>query len=143
MATFNRTREGSRNQKKGVCVAAATIDMADIPASGDIAELFDLPENALVTGVRMNVKTAFTGGSASAATLLMALGGATISAAMSIFTTGVKTLTVTSRDTGVGGIVTAVCAFTGGVPTVGSVEVMVEYIEYTKNTGELTNYSTT
>ena len=54
-----------------------------------------------------------------------------------------KTLTVTKVDTGTGAKLTATAVIVGALPTTGKATILVEYVEYNKNTGELTPYSTT
>ncbi len=141
MATLNKTREGQRNQKKGISVAHATIDFSEFDATGDVAELFELPENAHIARIHLNVKTAFNAGTSMV--IVGKLGASTVMASISIATTGVKTLTVTQLDAGTGAQFTLTTTVVGAMPTAGKAEIMVEYIEYTKNSGELTDYSAT
>lgn len=143
MATLNRTREGIRNQKKGVCVASALIKFDDFTDIAGVAELIELPEDALVIAAHLYVKIAFNAGTSM--TLQLKSGSDSIFAAVSVQSTGLKATAAPplKADTGVGSKLTATVVIVGALPTVGAVVAVVEYIEYNKNTGEYTDYSTT
>jgi len=141
MATLNKTREGTRNQKKGITVGHANITIADYAATLDVAELFDIPENAHIVRAHLNVKTAFNAG--TSITFTFRIGTDILVAAISAATTGIKSLTVTQRDSGVGGFCNLLPTIVGAIPTTGEAEFMLEYIEYDKNNGEYTDYSAT
>ena len=141
MATLNKTREAIRNRKKVSAFAAVELDFNDFEDIAGVAELVELPEDALIIGVHLNVKAAFNAG--TSITVALKADAATIAAAISIATTGVKTLTVTKVDTGNGAKLTATAVIVGALPTTGLATILVEYVEYNKNTGELTPYSTT
>ncbi len=141
MATLNKTREGTRNQKRGTSIGHANITIADYDATLDLAELFNIPENAHIVRAHLNVKTAFNAG--TSITFTIRLGTTIFVAAISVATTGVKTLTVTPLDSGVGGLCILLPTIVGALPTTGEAELMVEYIEYDKSTGEYTDYSAT
>jgi len=141
MAVLNRTRIGLRNQKKSVCASHAELTFEDFPASGDVAQVFAIPEDSLLTAINLNVKEAFNAG--ASIVIAATLNGAPVMASISIATTGIKTLTVTKRDSGAGGLLLVTCTIVGAVPTAGKADLIVDYTEYTKNSGEYTEYSTT
>lgn len=136
MATYDQTLNGKNNQKKGVCASSATLNFTDqAVASTETVSVFTLPENAVVTNAFFFVKT---GLSNTTATGKVTIGSTdTIAAVAFAGVDGVlKGGSVTKVHTGTGAEVTVTIGTANA--TDGEVEVVVEYIEYTKTTGELT-----
>ena len=141
MATKNKTRIGTRNQKKGICVAASLLDGADeFAAVADVSELQEIPENALMLKVSCFVTAAFV----TSAVITIKLDGV----AVRVFNVGTSTGSVVGvgltaiLDSGAGGKLTATLTGSASVGT-GKARIIAEYCEYDKNTGEYTDYSTT
>lgn len=138
MAAFDYVRDYKNNHKKSVSLSVGKLIPADNDpiASGDTAKLFRLPPFAIVTNAFILVKTGATGGTQ---TLKISVGGTDVIAAVAVGTASgvIKGGAVTKKYTGTGADVVV----TGGVATLadGEYEVCVEYVEYTKVTGELTN----
>ena len=149
MATQNLTRgdNGVRNQKKGVCVAATTVTYDEILTSGDSYELFVLPENSIIMSASILVKTASNSATSAAVDLgyagsdVLVDGGNLKSTAGTVLSGGTNAV-VPGSDTGTGKTVTFKHTFVGA-PTAGEFVVVIEYVEYTKNSGEYTEYSAT
>lgn len=136
MATYNQTLNGKNANKKSVCVSSATLDFGEQAVGiGETVALFNLPANAVVTNAFFNVTSGVAG---VTATGKISIGGTDAIAAVAFGgSVAIKGGAVTKVATGTG----AEVLVTGGVAaaTAGTVEVVVEYIEYTKTTGELTN----
>lgn len=105
-------------------------------ANGDVVTLLTLPENVDVTNAYIHVVTAPTDGTQ---TLQIALGATNLIAAIAVgaVSGAYKGGTVTKANSGTGSDITV----TTGVAdlTDGEFRIVVEYVEYTKVTGELTN----
>jgi len=141
MATINRTREAERSLKKSYSVSSVTLTPEDITADLDVLEMFHIPRNSIVTDVNAIIKTSFNPG--VALTVEGDLGTTIVMNALDIAAApGVQTPSVLKANTDTGDFFTLEIALAGGLPTVGEVEIIVEYIEYTKNNGELTQLST-
>ena len=141
MTTLNKTREGTRNRKKAISFATANLDGADeFAAIGDVSELAEIPEDALIMEASIFVKAAFI----AAAVITLKLDGV----AIRVFNVGTSTgnvagVALTAKlDSGIGGKLTATLTGSATVGT-GEAVVAVSYVEYNKTTGELTPYSTT
>jgi hypothetical protein len=141
MATKNKTREGTRNRKKQIEVAASVLDGADeFAAVGDVSELQEIAEDALIIEATCFVKSAFI----TSAVITLKLDGV----AIRVFNVGTSTgniagVALTAKlDSGIGGKLTATLSGSATVGT-GVAVILVDYVEYNKNTGELTPYSTT
>lgn len=138
MAAFDYSRNYKNNSKKSVSLSVGTLVPADNDpiAIADTAKLFRLPPFAVVTNAFLVVKTAPTGGTQ---TLKITVGGTDVIAAIALSTVSgvIKGGAVTKKYSGTGADVTV----TGGVAELadGHIEVVVEYVEFTKVTGELTN----
>jgi hypothetical protein len=137
MATYDQTLEGKNNAKKSVCVSSALIDFGTQNVGiGETVSVFNLPANAVVTNAFFYVNTGVAG---TTATGKVSVGGIDAIAAVAFAgTAGVlKGGAVTKVSTGTGAEVLVTIGTAAA--TAGKVEVIVEYIEYTKSTGELTN----
>ena len=147
MASVNVKTYGKNNQKKGVCASVATIKPADLTnadgvatagtlASGDVVTVFSLPADAIVTNALIVVKTGATTGTQ---TMKITVGSTDVIAAVAVGTAdnAVKGGTVTRAATGTGADVTVTTGV--GALTDGEFEIVVEYVEYVRTTGEYTN----
>ncbi len=147
MANVNLKNAGKHDRKVSRSASAANINPAVLTtadgvatagtlATGDVVTLFTLPENADVTNAYIYVVKATTGGTQ---TLKISVGSTDIVAAVAVGTSaGVfKGGSVTKANSGTGSDVTV----TTGIAalTDGEFRVVVEYVEYSKVTGELTN----
>lgn len=126
-------RNGLFNQKRSVSVGVFAPSEAEILA---VAAVANLPERSLVTGVKTIVLTA--SGTASA-TITAKVGAVAIATNVAVATSGVK-VTATPGYFPTGGEITIIAG--GTAPAAGDlvVEVIVEYIELDKTTGEYTGY---
>ena len=140
MATINRTREAERSLKKSYSVSSVTLKADDITADTDILQLFNIPENSLIYDAEVISKVPFNPG--TSLTVEGRYGGNQVFAPVDLTSiAGIIVLVVTKRDSGAGGFFTLTTSLGGALPTVGEFEIMVKYIEYTKNNGELTQLS--
>ena len=139
MAAYDYKRDYKNNQKKSVCLSSGTLIPADNDTIGigDVATLFRLPAFAVVTNAYILVKVGATTGTQ---TLKITVGATDVIAAVAVGAVdgAIKGGAVTKAYTGTGADVTV----TGGVGAIadGEYEVCVEYDEFTKATGELTNF---
>ena len=137
MATFDQTLNGKNSQKKSISVSSATIDFgAQNLAIADVVSVFTLPADAVVTNAFFYVQTGVAG---VTSTGKITVGTTDVVAAVAFAGTAgaVKGGAVTKAHTGTGSEVTITIGTAAA--TAGVVEVVVEYIEYTKTSGELTN----
>lgn len=132
MATVNKTRLAHANEKKVYSVAAARLKVADFSGT-DTLQLFTIPENCLITAARCVVKTA---------------GQANLVLDMGLTASGNELqndLDVDAASVVGGALTTAIDSGTGktvyltpsAAPTAGEFDIIVEYIEYRRNNGEL------
>ena len=146
MATINHKLPKS-GKKVSRSASTATIKPAEVLASagaavdgtiatGDVVTLLTLPENVDVTNAYIHVVKAPTDGTQ---TLQLSLGSNTLTTALVVGTVSgaYKGGTTTKANSGAGSDIT----LTTGVAdlTDGEFRIVVEYVEYTKVTGELTN----
>ena len=128
------TRNGLYNQKRSVSVGVFDLTEAEILAVAGVA---NLPERCVVTDVKAIVKTVSTTGSSSISVLV---GAVDIGNDIAVTVAGViPEVTVAPKYFPTGGAITVVGGATP--PAAGDllVEVVVEYIELDKVTGEYTN----
>ena len=131
-------RKGTLNQKKTICVAAALLDFTTVGATTESFKLFNLPENAVITNAYVHVVTASDAVTSNAGTIGTAEDGSQVLSAANLKTLG-KQGTFTGQSlTGTGKTIWFKQTVTGAA-TVGEFLVVVEYLEYNKNTGEYTN----
>ena len=136
------TRTNELMQKKGICVFAGMItegaENGNILAATGNHLLGNLPPDAVITNAYAHVKTASDAATTATLKLGTASGGAQLFPAVSVKTTGKKgtfagqLLTDTGVELGLG------LAVAGATTEVGEYLVVVEYLEFTKNTGEYT-----
>lgn len=143
MTDITRLRKNA--EKKVVSVSSAEIRHGDV-AGTTLQELFKLPANALIVTAGVVVETA---GQASLTVDFGFDGGNELGNDLAISATGYKqTLIAVSGNaenitpspripTGTGKTVTAVFS---ADPTAGVFHFIVEYIEYTRGSGEYTNF---
>ena len=137
MARENKTRDGQLAQKKGVCVAVVPFVEADILVDG--AVYVNLPKRSLITRIVSNIMTA--SGTATA-TLDVVANGTNVVEEMAVAAANVtdETLVAAAQYLATGGeLVIKAGAVT---PADGALigELVVEYIELDKNTGEYTKH---
>lgn len=142
MAYTDKTRESKFMQKKSISYFAA--EVFEGTESGQIAVgsgnflLGYLPTNAIVTNAYIHVQTVSDAATSNVATLGTAEGGTQILSAANLKTLGKQgtftgqSLTTTGKPLYLG------VTTTGAATNVGKYIVVVEYLEYTKNTGEYT-----
>lgn len=136
------TRDSRFCYKKAQSHFAAEIKEAEIDTfmTDGTYTIVNLPPNALILDAFVFVKTA-----SDATTATVALGttdgGAEIMAATSLTATGEAGTLVAVLDTGAGQPVYATFASTGSPTGVADYVLNVRYLEYTKNTGDLTRVS--
>jgi len=134
MADLKRT--GTNNQKRGVCILSAPLAEADVLTTGSVYAT--LPPRSVITRVALVAKTV---SGTTSATLTVTANGVNIAANINVTTAGYKAGTLvaaaaylaTGGDIVVkaGGVTPANGAFVG--------DLIVEYIELDKTTGEYTN----
>lgn len=139
MATYNQTRNATNSQKKSISISSATLKFTEqAVASGESVSVFNLPANAVVTNAFFMVETGLTNATAT--------GKITVGSTDAIAAVAFAGVAGAVK----GGAVTKVPTLTGAEVTVtigtanatdGEVVAVVEYIEYDKATGELTNFS--
>lgn len=142
MAHIDMTRENNFHQKKGVCLFASEViegtEDANIAAGSGNFLLSNIPLDAVITDAYIHVETASDAATTNVATLGTTEGGSEILSAADLTSTGKEgtftgqSLTTTGKPLYLG--VTTV----GAITNVGKYIIVVEYIEYTKNTGEYT-----
>lgn len=134
-------RTSSYYQKKSICVAAATL-VADADGIGNASgnfELANLPPEAIITNAYLHTETASDAATSAALTLGTASGGAQILTGGNMKTLGKTGTFVGQSLTGTGKVLWANVTLTGAATLgVGEFHVVVEYLEYTKTTGEYT-----
>tara|TARA_R110002012_G_C11625243_1_gene609385 strand:+ start:1462 stop:1893 length:432 start_codon:yes stop_codon:yes gene_type:complete len=100
-----------------------------------------LPENAIVTGAYVFVKTASDAATSASAKLGTASGGTQIMSSANMKTAGKQGTFTGHLDTGSGTPVYLGVTYTGAATEVGEYVVVIDYLEYTKNSQELTIFS--
>lgn len=132
----DKTRDNNVMQKKGVCVAVIPFVEADVLLAG--STYVNIPERSLITRIISNITTA--SGTASA-TLDVSAGGTVIVNEMAVAATGVtdETLVAAAQYLATGGVI--LIAAGAVTPADGALvgELVIEYIELDKNTGEYTS----
>ena len=135
MARTNLTREYDVSQKKGVCVMVIPFKESEILVDGSVYGV--LPERSLVMAVTSRVSTA---SSTANATLDVVADGTVLVDEMDVATANItdETLVAAARYLPTGGEVVLRAGAT--TPAAGDLvgELVIEYIELDKNTGEYT-----
>lgn len=135
-------REKRFFQKKSECFLAAEAnegtDNGEFPAANGNHQIANLPPDAIITDAYIHVKTGSDAATSATATLGTASGGTEILSAADLKTTGDSGTFTGQSLTGSGVTVWLGLTYVGAATNVGEYVVVVEYLEYTKNTGEYT-----
>ena len=131
----DQLREGLNSQKRSVCVGVYKIT-ADALSDNE-AKVAYLPQRSLITSVRAVVKTA--SGNAGG-NVKVKVGGIAVTGDMTVgaVTTVTGTLTASQQYQATGGLVSVVPGGTAPTGTDYEFEIVMEYIELDKTTGEYT-----
>lgn len=143
MADLSRYNNAFKKKLPSVMafVLAEGTGKGDIAAASDNHLVGYLPEDAIVTNAYVVAKTVSDAATSAAAKLGTASGGSQIMSAGDLKTAG-KTGTFTGHSlTGTGKPVYLGLTYTGAATAVGEYVIVIEYLEYTKNSQELTNFS--
>lgn len=141
------SREKTFAQKKSECFFAGELNEGT--GSGDVAaaagtfnlELANLPPDSIITNAYVMIKTASDAATTAAATLGTTAGGSEILSAIDL-TVAAQDGTFTGASlTGTGVTLHLEIVYTGATTAVGEYVVVVEYLEYTKKSGEYTNFT--
>lgn len=139
------TRYNESCQKKSVSVMVAPI--TEGTGNGEISAatanhlIAKLPAKSHITNAYVFVATASDAATSAAATVGTASGGAQILSAVNLKTTGKQGTFAGMTDTATGVDVYLNLTYTGAATNVGRYRVVIEYLEYTKNTGEYTKFN--
>ena len=137
MTRKNKTRDGAVVQKKGVCVAVIPFVEADILVDGSV--YVELPKRSAITRIYVNTKV--PSGTSSANISVYVNGNIVVS---NFLATSIRFIqaslisTATYLETGGDIVIKA-----GSIPpATGSLvaDLIVEYVEFDKNTGEYTTF---
>jgi len=135
-------REDRFFQKKQECHFA--VDLSEGTESYELAlgsanhELANLPPDAIIVDAYIHVKTASDAVTSNVATLGTSSGGTEILSAANLKTAGEQGTFAGQTDTGTGVTLFLGVTVTGAQTAVGKYVVVVEYLEYNKNTGDYT-----
>jgi len=143
MANTNMTREDRLMQKKSECFFAAELvegtESYNIGVVSANYLLANIPPNSIITNAYIHVETVSDAATTNVATLGTTEGGSEIVSAGDLKTAVGKTGTFTGQSlTGTGKGLYLGLTVTGAATAVGEYIVVVEYMEYRKNTGEYT-----
>lgn len=147
MAYTDMTRSGEFAQKKSICVFAADItegtnvSEGQVPAATGNFLVGKLPPDSVITNAYVHVITAGDAATSATAKLGTTEGGSEVLSAANLKTLG-KQGTFTGQvhtDTGVD--LYLGLTVTGAATNVAHYVVVVDYLEYQKNTGEYTQFS--
>ena len=143
MATVDITRSEGRTTKRGISVFSTTIDVAEAATSADVYQVLVLPAESQVLRASVQIMTANDAATSAIADLGFDGGDELINdvdltAAADTFVENTGSAVPTIKETG--GTVTYTPTYTGAL-TAGKVLVTIEYNEYEKKTGELTNFA--
>lgn len=131
-------RIGTLNQKKGICVAAALLDFDTLGAATASFQLFNLPPEAVITGAYVHVVKASDAVTSNAGSIGTAENGTEVLSSADLKVAG-KQGTFTGQSLTTTGKTIWFKQTVTGAATVGKFLVVVEYLEYNKNSGEYTN----
>lgn len=145
MAYVDMTRSNDFMKKKSICLFAGEVNegadvlAGEIPAGTNANYLLaNLPENAIITNAYIHVETGSNAATSATATLGTTEGGTQILSAGNLKTTG-KQGTFTGQSlTGFGKSLYLGVTYVGAATNAGKFKVVVEYVEYRKDSGELT-----
>jgi len=144
MANTDITRSGEFAQKKSICVFAADVregtnlQEGEIPAATGNFLIAKLPPDAIITNAYVNVVTAGDAATSASAKLGTAEGGTEVLSAANLKTVGKQGTFTGQSVTGTGVDLFLGLTVTGVATNVAHYVVVVEYLEYQKNTGEYT-----
>ena len=137
------TREGNYFKKKQTSYFAGEIVEGEgsvVQGSGNY-QLANLPAGVLITNAYVFVRTASDAATSAAVTLGTASGGAQILTGANLKTAGKQGTFAGMSDTGTGKQLWLNVAVTGATSVDAKYLVVVEYLEPSKVTGELTNFN--
>ena len=145
MANIDLTRTGELAQKKGVCVFSGLL--VEGTGNGELGILTDnyhlgkLPPDAIITNAYIHIVTASDAATSNTGKLGTAEAGSQILSAANLKTLGKQGTFTGQSKTATGVDVFLTTTIVGAATAVGEYVVTVEYLEYTKNTGEYTKFS--
>lgn len=138
------TRTNELAQKKSICVFAGQInegtERGEVESADGNHLLGNLPPDAIILDAFIHVKTASDAATSATGTLGTASAGTQILSAADLKTTGDSGTFTGQSLTGTGKEVWLGLAYVGANTDVGEYIVVVEYLEYEKNTGEYTRF---
>lgn len=138
------SRTGELNQKKGICYFSGQInegtDNGEISAANGDHLLGNLPPDAIITDAYIHVVTASDAATSATATLGTTEGGSEVMSAADLKTTGEQGTFTGQSLTATGVPLYLGITYVGAATEVGEYVVAVEYLEFTKNTGEYTRF---
>lgn len=144
MAYTDKTRYGEMAQKKVSSVFAAELSFGTADENVALATghylVAKLPPEAVITNAYVHVVTASDAATSAVATLGTAEAGTQILSAANLKTAG-KQGTFTGQSLTTTGVDVYLGITLTGAATVGKFLVVIEYLEYSKNTGEYTQIS--
>ena len=138
-------RTGELAQKKTICMFAGKLvegtDTGELTAGTDDDYLLaNLPPEAVILDAYIHVETASDAATSAVATLGTTEGGSEILSAADLTSTGEQGTFAGQSLTGTGVELYLGINYTGAATAVGEYIVVVEYLEYEKNTGEYTRF---
>lgn len=141
MAFTDIRREGTFAQKKSVCVMGAVISEGEeLEAVSGNYKIASLPKDAVITDAYVEVITASDAATSAVATLGTTEGGSEIASAIDLAAVAIDGTFTGKSATGTGKDVFLGITYTGAATNVGKYAVVIEYTEYTKTTGEYTQF---
>ena len=143
MAFLDKTREGDFMQKRSECFFAIELNEGtedyEIAVAGGSVLLANLPPDSIITDAYIHVKTASDAVTSSTGILGTAEDGTEILSAADLKATGDEGTFTGQSLTGTGVPVYFKITKVGGDGTaIGEMVIVIEYLEYTKRTGEYT-----
>jgi len=139
-------REKRFFQKKQECFFAGEAnegtENGEFPAVNGNHQLANLPPDAIITNAYIHVETASDAAISAVATLGTTSGGTEILSAADLTTVGEQGTFTGQSLTGTGVTLWLGLAYVGAATNVGKYKVVVEYLEYRKNTGDYTQIPT-
>jgi len=137
-------REGTMAQKKVECFFATELNEGtesfELALGNGNHEIANLPANILITDAYIHVKTAGDAATSSTFTLGTTSGGTQILSAANGKTLGDQGTFTGQSDTGSGKTLFLGVTKVGAETAIGKFVIVVEYLEYTKTSGEYTKF---
>lgn len=146
MAHTTLVRDNEFAQKKEISVFAARMVQSADPGEGEVGiatanyKLANLPANSIISNAYILVNTASDAATSATGTLGTAEAGTQILSAADLKATGKQGTFTGAFDTGTGASLFLRVATSGAATAVANFTVVVEYLEYEKNTGEYTSF---